>query len=169
MASLTSLRWQTAHSLYSMRRYGKIQVSEATNNFGFQVHARVCPENPSIVFSLTGHGAEQSAQFGVRLNFSSGEIWDCANDTGLIGSLEQDILEDTAENPATMLLRWEIEHLGGAMIPRLQIGEEEWLYPSVRFPGDAQFTAEAGHDLDGVDVNAVFSPGYVWCQDRLRK
>jgi hypothetical protein len=39
----------------------------------------------------------------------------------------------------------------------------------VLFPGEAAFAAVTGHNLAGVEMRQVFSPGYVWCQDRLKK
>ena len=64
-------------------------------------------------------------------------------------------------------MRWEVERSGSALIPRLHVGDEEILYPSQLFPDDAVFVAFSGHDLEEVDPRAIFSPGYLWCQDRL--
>jgi hypothetical protein len=35
------------------------------------------------------------------------------------------------------------------------------------FPGECHFVATTGHNLQGACTSSLFSPGYVWCQDKL--
>ncbi len=149
------------------RDYGKISVTEVTNGFGFHIRACNPLAHPSLFIGLTTLNALQPVTFAVRVNLESGEIWDIGNNTGVLGWLDRDLWPSATEE-YPLVLRWEIEHTGHSLIPRLLIGEEEWLYPSVVFPGDADFTALAGHDMEDLTISDVYSPGYVWSLDRLK-
>lgn len=149
------------------RDYGSIEVTEVTNGFGFQIRACNPLSHPSLFLALTTPGDAPAVTFAVRVDLESGEIWDIGNNTGMLGWLDRDLWPNASED-YPLVLRWEIEHTGHSLIPRLLIGEEEWLYPSVAFPGDAQFTALAGHDMDDAAISEIFSPGYVWSLDRLK-
>ena len=143
-----------------------MRVGRQTNGFGFQISASNPMPHPSLVFALRSDGGEFAVEFGIRINLDTGEISDIANGSGLIGWLDRALWpSDGGEYPLT--LRWEIENTGLSLIPRLIIGDEEWLYPSVLSPGEAWFTATAGHDMEGAEISAVYTPGYVWCEDRL--
>lgn len=154
---------------FSTRCHGKIRVHERTSSFGFQIYAANPLPHPALIFALSQapKAGGKAVQFAVKVDMESGEIWDVANHSGIIGWLDR-ALWPSATEEFPLVLRWEIEHTGGALIPRLMIGEEEWLYPSVLFPGEAAFAAVTGHNLPGVEMRQVFSPGYVWCQDRLK-
>lgn len=168
MKTLTSSHWPDVLQAFRISGHGRIQVSKATLSFGFQIRARDVVPHPSLVFGLAQiHSPGQAARFSIRLDLESGEVWDAANDCGLLGHLS------TANWPSRdqehpLVLRWEIERNGTALIPRLHIGDEEILYPSQHFPDEASFVAFTGHDLEEVDRSAIFAPGYVWCQDRIR-
>jgi len=168
MPSSLAPPWLAPHGLFATRHYGSIQVRQTTEVFGFQIRACNPMAHPSLIFAIAADSAEKNAQFAVRVDLDTGEIWDVANKTGVIGWLEHDLWPNVSEE-YPLILRWEVEHTGSALIPRLQIGEEEWLYPSVLFPGEAKFSATAGHSQANVEISDVFSPGYVWCQDRLPK
>jgi hypothetical protein len=167
MISSPTPTWLAPHSHFSMREHGRIRVSDGTDWFGFQIRASNLIVHPSLIFALAAEGAGKTAHFAVRIDLDTGEISDVANNSGVIGWLEQDLWPSSDEE-YPLLFRWEVEHRGGALIPRLQIGDEEWLYPSVLFPGEAHFTATAGHNLDEAEMSSVFSSGYVWCQDRIK-
>ena len=123
---------------FDLASFGQLNVPAQPLRFGFQVD--IIPaqfESPHLLFGLvsrtrTPEGKTRSVGFAVRVDLTNGEIWDMANDSGLIGWLESrgDLGRFTDEEP--MLLSWEVEHLGSALIPRLQIGGEEWLYPAVQ-------------------------------------
>jgi hypothetical protein len=146
-----------------------VKVRQCTTSFGFQIYAAKPIPHPSLIFAVSQGRVpgRKAVQFAVKVDLESGEIWDVANDTGVIGWLDRDLWPSATEE-FPLVLRWEIEHTGSALIPRLTIGEEEWLYPSVLFPGESTFAAVTGHNLAGSEMTDVFSPGYVWCQDRLR-
>lgn len=150
--------------------HGRVRVRGNTRSFGFQIHACIPFSRPSLVFALCQdpRTAMNPVQFAVRVDLESGEIWDIANRSGIIGWLEREP-ESTGDEHYPLVLRWEIERAGDALIPRLQIGDEEWLYPSVLFPGDAAFAALSGHNLEDISRRDLFSPGYVWCQDAILK
>ncbi|HSI62895.1 MAG TPA: hypothetical protein VLE43_07240 [Candidatus Saccharimonadia bacterium] len=154
----------------SAQCHGRIRVRYCTKSFGFEIRACNPVSHPSLVFALVedSRGRQNPVQFAVRVDLESGEIWDIANNTGVIGWLERD-LWPSSEEEYPLVLRWEIERAGDALIPRLQIGDEEWLYPSVLFSGDAPFAALSGHNIEGLAHRDVFSPGYVWSQDRIAR
>jgi hypothetical protein len=154
------------HGALMAQHYGSIEVTGVTNGFGFQIRACNPLSHPSLYLALTSLDAPQAVTFAVRVDLESGEIWDIGNNTGMLGWLDRELWPSYEDYP--LMLRWEIEHTGLSLIPRLIIGEEEWLYPSVAFPGDAQFTALAGHDMADAAINEVFAPGYVWSLDRLK-
>ena len=168
MKTIASSRWPDVLQAFRVRSHGRIHVRKATQSFGFQIRARDTMPHPALIFGLAQvHCPGQLARFVTRIDLESGEVWDAAHDGGLLGHV------NAANWPARdeehpLPLRWEIERSGSALIPRLHIGDEEILYPSQLFPDEAPFVAFTGHDLVEVDTRAIFSPGYVWCQDRIR-
>jgi hypothetical protein len=169
MKSPTISHWPISKSDFSTHCHGKIRVRECSTSFGFQIYAANPVPHPRLIFALSQapEAGRKAVQFAVKVDLETGEIWDVANKTGVIGWLDRELWPSVTEE-YPLVLRWEIEHTGSALIPRLVIGEEEWLYPSVLFPGEAIFAAVTGHDLPEVAMRSVFSPGYVWCQDRLK-
>lgn len=169
MKSTVASSWPSKLADFSTRCHGRIRVRDCTSSFGFQIHAANPLPHPVLVFALSQAPeiGRAAVQFAVKVDLESGEIWDVANNTGVIGWLDRELWPSLTED-YPLVLRWEIEHTGGALIPRLVIGDEEWLYPSILFPGEAMFAAVAGHDLAETDMKDVFSPSYVWCQDRLK-
>jgi hypothetical protein len=167
MKTITSSHWPDVLQAFRVHSHGRIQVLKATQSFGFQIRARDTVPHPALIFGLAQvYSPGQLARFTVRFDLESGEVWDAANDGGLLGHIA------TANWPSPdeehpLVLRWEIERKGSALIPRLHIGDEEILYPSQLFPDEAPFVAFTGHDLDEIDHRAIFAPGYVWCQDRI--
>ena len=151
---------------FVIRNYGRIEAQKQTTGFGFQINAYNPRPYPGLLFALRATNRENSVQFGVSVNLESGEIWDIGNDTGMIGMLEKDSWP-WASPDAPLILRWEIEHAGYALIPRLKVGDEEWLYPSIRFPGTSSYLALAGHNLKDVELGDVFTRGHVWCRDQI--
>ena len=160
--------WLAKQGDFTSRSHGRIRVRECTFSFGFQIHARQDIRRPSLMFALSqiAERTHRTVEFGVRVDLDSGEIHDIANKTGIIGQLEHDLWPSEDEE-FPLILRWEVEHTGSALIPRLHIGSEEWLYPSVLFPGESSFEAMTGYNMSKAEGGSLFSPGYVWCQDRL--
>lgn len=167
MATIHDISCLQNHGALMSRDYGSISVTDVTSGFGFQIRACNPLAHPSLYLALTTLDTAQPVTFAVRVDLESGEIWDIGNNTGVLGWLDHDLWPNASED-YPLMLRWEIEHTGNSLIPRLMIGEEEWLYPSIAFPGDANFTALAGHDLQESGINEVFAPGYVWSLDRLK-
>ena len=170
MKAPAALARTPADSDFRTRCHGKVRVRSCTTSFGFQIYAANPVPHPTLVFALSQGPSEsgsKAVQFAVKVDLESGEIWDVANHTGVIGWLDRELWPSVTEE-YPLVFRWEIEHTGCALIPRLMIGEEEWLYPSVLYPGESTFAAVTGHNLGEIEMRDVFSPGYVWCQDRLK-
>ena len=131
---------EIAFASFDLAGFGQICVPTHPMRFGFQVDiVPTTVPGRNVLFGLVGRlrdeaGHGRSVGFAVRIDLESGEVWDMINDTGLIGWLPTDdrhnLARFTDEEP--MLLSWEVEHLGAALIPRLQIAGEEWLYPAVQ-------------------------------------
>lgn len=167
MSSSIAASWSALHEHHTIRDHGNIHVHGLTSHFGFQIHA--LPEGgiSSLMFGLL-HENSAKGGFAIRLDLASGEIWDIANDSGILGWFGQGLpIRQKSLEP--LLLRWEIEHRGGALIPHLQIGDEEWLYPSVHFPAHASYRAITGWNRQTPADTERFTPGCVWCQDRLAR
>lgn len=158
----------TSHTLptTTSQPFGSIKVHANTLSFGFQIQLNLQPSTPNQVveFALTSQTAPTPGQFSIQLDLQSGVLTDNINQTGVIGKLHQNLL-NLSQRHAPLLLRWTVDHHGGALIPRLEIGEEEWLYPAVRFAPNCQYLATASSSHH----NNQFSQAYVWCQDRLKK
>lgn len=165
MMTHTSPSWITTLAtrlLSNPQSFGEVKVTQRTRSFGFQIQASFHQKLPTLTFSLTSENAPSPGQFAIQVNFATGEIIDIANETGVIGCLQQDLTEATSRSER-LTLRWSIEHHGGALIPRLEIGEEEWLYPAVRFSPSCEYVATAS-----VSDDARLSHAYVWCQDQIK-
>jgi len=144
-----------------------VQVGSRTRHFGFDVRVKDLQLQASLVFGLAqAHAAEGDARFAVRIDLATGEIWDCAHHTGLIGILD-DSTYPGREELRSLSLRWEVERAGDALIPRLHLGDEEFLYPAVRFAEEASFVAFTGHDALELEAGDLFNASRVWCMDRL--
>ncbi len=167
MNLLASSRWPDVLQSFRIRGHGRISVNDRTQRFGFQIRARDTVPHPSLIFGLAQiDGQGQSARFAVRVDLESGEVWDAGHNGGLLGSMDSSRWP-SADDAHPLLLRWEIDRAREALIPRLFIGDEEFLYPAMHFRGESPFIAFTGHDLSGVAQSAVFSPGYFWSLGRL--
>jgi hypothetical protein len=123
---------------FELVSFGQINVPTHPLSFGFQVD--VVPsqiQTSQILFGLVSRIRDESGKirshgFAVRIDLETGEIWDMINGSGLVAWLDSPstLYRFTDEEP--MLLSWKVEHLGNALIPRLQIAGEEWLYPAVQ-------------------------------------
>ena len=167
MKTLSIPVWPAVLEAYRIRSHGRVQVRKQTQRFGFQIRCGDCVPHPSLLFGLSQvDGTGHVARFVVRLDMDSGEIWDAAHGTGILGHIANAGWPNQEEEfPLT--LRWSVGHEGAALIPRLHVGDEEFLYPSQLCPAEAPFIAFTGHDLTDVSHTVIFSKGYVWCQDRI--
>ncbi len=141
--SVTSLDLES----FDLLSFGSQSIPSAPVRFGFQVDIQLHSSISEIMFGLVYPAdfcrAEQPIGFGVRIDLERGEIWDVVNDSGLVGWLEQP-LGSAEGSQGTALLSLEIERTGSALLPKLQIGGEEWLYPAMRSIDALELTAVAG-------------------------
>jgi len=171
MKTIPAPSWPDLHGAFRFLSHGRVHINRRTMCFGFQIHVSSAHGQPSLLFALMQEKRGDNrlpVKFGIRLDLANGEINDIANQTGIIGQLDPDVCQ-YRDGEYPILLRWEVEHTGQVLIPRLHVGTEEWLYPSLLFPGDGPFMAITGHDAeDRRHEDDIFSTGYVWCQDRLK-
>lgn len=154
---------------YDWVSYGTLDLPAKPVRFGFQLDfvppAFQCPQ---IVFGLVERDHATGAihtGFAVRFDLDTCEIWDLINETGMVGWIENPLGRHAFSEDDPMLLSWEVERLGAALIPKLQIGGEEWLYPSVRCPGQSHLTAIAGCSTgEGIPQDLFLHPA-VWREE----
>jgi hypothetical protein len=115
---------------------------------------------------LRADGTESDARFAIRLDLSTGRVWDAAHDTGLLGELNPSAFP-SREEMSSLCVRWQIHRTGDALIPQLSVGDEEFLYPAVRMVDEAPFVAFTGHDALELQGGDVFSAPRVWWLDSL--
>lgn len=145
--------------------FGSIAVTTQPMRFGFQLDVIPAVPHPDLVFGLVERQAETGALgtgFAIRIDLDRGEIWDIANNSGLVGWIDHPLglPHYSAEEP--MLLSWEVERIGLVLIPKLQVGGEEWLYPSIRCAGSLELTALAGCSMDHAPAHQVFLHPALW-------
>ena len=150
--------------------YGQVAAPSVPSRFGFQLDMKHVPGVHEIVFGLVqpsnGRESEQREGFAVRVNLELGEIWDLVNGSGLIGWLEEPAGWAEGERQDSLLLSLEIERVGSALLPKLQIGGEEWLYPAIRCADELEFIAIAGCEQRSgqMPVDCFINPT-VWSED----
>lgn len=117
---------------FSLVSFGELTVPDHPLRFGFQVD--LVPqqtEATAVVVGLLDASPGSQRGFAVKVDLQTGEVWDLLNDSGLIGWVERPMEGFSDEEP--MLISWEIEHYGSALIPKLQIGSDTFLYPALRY------------------------------------
>ncbi len=150
---------------FDIASFGEIEIPDHPIRFGFQVDIVPSALNSQIIFGLVAEvNGEAGLQrgFAVRLDLQHGEIWDVVNDSGLVGWLEHPygLAAYTDEEP--LLLSIEIEVAGKAMIPRIEIGGEEWLYPSLPCLPNIKLHAIAGCEAEGDNPHRMFMHPALW-------
>ena len=132
---------------FDLLSFGSQAIPSTPVRFGFQIDLQTHAGMSEIVFGLVNPAkpsrVQQPVGFGVRIHLDRGEIWDVVNDSGLVGWLEEP-LGCTEGSDGKVLLSLEIERTGNALLPKLQIGGEEWLYPALRSIDALELTAVAG-------------------------
>lgn len=164
---------EMAFASFDLVSFGTIEVPPHPLRFGFQVDVIPGEAPLQILFALVSKqrqkdGKSRSVGFAVQFDLKTGEVWDLLNDTGLLGiipDVEQFLGSFSDEEP--LLLSWEIEHLGSALIPKLQIGGEEWLYPAIGFKGDMAMETIAGGAGDRGSTTAAFLHPAMWRETLL--
>ena len=134
---------------FSVESLGHLVVPDHPIRFGFQID--VVPENcPSqVVFGLVARdpangGPASSYGFAVRIDLENREIWDVLNGAGLVGWVEHPLGLSAYTDEEPLLLGWEIELHGHNLIPKLQVGEQQWLYPTIHCPQATTMEAIVG-------------------------
>lgn len=124
---------------FHTQSYGSLLLPDHPIRFGFQVD--IVPENcpNSIVFGIVSREPANGTHakttgFAVRVDLEMREVWDALNKSGLVGWVEhpQGLAGFTDEEP--LLLGWEIEYHGHALIPKLVVADQQWLYPAIQCP-----------------------------------
>lgn len=151
--------------------FGTLSVPAEPVRFGFQLDMVPPFDQPEVSFGVIQKDIDTNTfkmGFAVRIDFERGEIWDLANNMGLIGWLEHPygLQGYSAEEP--MLLSWEIERIGSALIPKLQVGGEEWLYPSIRSPEALELSAVAGCTAGLIKPEDCFIHPALWLEEKHR-
>jgi hypothetical protein len=132
---------------FDVLNYGSVAAPAKPSRFGFQIDVSPSAELGQIVFGLMQEPQRVGVPrigFGVRVDLERGEIWDVVNGSGLIGWVEAPLGSTADGKPESILFSLEIERIGSALLPKLQVGGEEWLYPAVRSLETFEFTAIAG-------------------------
>lgn len=150
--------------------FGTVSVPARPSRFGFQVDVTPTPGMNEVVFGLVqspagSRSGKPRLGFAVRVDLERGEIWDLVNGSGLIGWVETPL--GCAGSDRTFLLSLEIERIGSALLPKLQVGGEEWLYPAVRSTDALDFVAIAGcagSTRDSAAHHSHLVKPSVWCE-----
>jgi hypothetical protein len=151
---------------FDVLNFGAISVPAKPSRFGFQLDVSPSSELRQVAFGLVqkdeSYAAGKRVGFGVRIDLERGEIWDIVNGSGLIGWVESPLGSNGEGKPESFLLSLEIERLGSALLPKLQVGGEEWLYPAVRSLDELELIAVAGCDGDAVSETTLTKPTIWW-------
>lgn len=154
---------------FDVLNFGTLTVPAKPSRFGFQLDVTPTPSLTHVVFGLVQPSSTPRGKarvgFAVRIDLERGEIWDLINDSGLIGWVETPLGCD-GESP-TFLLSLEIERIGSALLPKLQVGGEEWLYPAVRSLESLDFIAISGcggASHPQPEAYAHLTKPTVWCE-----
>src|SRR5688572_19899837 len=107
MKSHAASTWPALQRDFATHCHGKIRVRECSTHFGFQIYASNPIPHPTLVFALS-QGPEpkrKAVQFAVKVDLESGEIWDVANRTGVIGWLDRELWPSATEE-YPLMMRW---------------------------------------------------------------
>ncbi|MES2594047.1 MAG: hypothetical protein V4662_01855 [Verrucomicrobiota bacterium] len=151
-----------------MISFGTIEVPPHPLRFGFQIDIvpEECPKQ--VMFGLVSRHRSAddkicSVGFAIQFDLQTGEVWDLLNDSGLLGILpDREAFLEQFSDEEPMLLSWEVEHLGSALIPKLHIGGEEWLYPAIGFRDGMRMETLAGGAGDHGSTLTSFMHPAVW-------
>ncbi len=153
---------------FELLNFGSLEVPAEPVRFGFQIDLTPSVLLSQVVFGLVQKGRKPGKQervgFAVRLDLDRGEIWDMVNNSGLIGWIEEPQSYISAASQEPILLSIEVERIGSALLPKLQVGGEEWLYPAVRCMEPLEFIAVAGCGSPHSEGLDMFGNPAVWTE-----
>ena len=159
---------------FDVMSFGTVAAPAKPSKFGFQIDVKASTGMGQIIFGLMqepNRSSEPRLGFGIRVDLERGEIWDIVNGSGLIGWVEDPVGNQAGGKNEPILFSLEIERIGSALLPKLQIGGEEWLYPAVRSLENLEFTAMAGcsdASHKPMDGEGAFSNASLWCESSDR-
>ncbi|MFO1483122.1 MAG: hypothetical protein U1F71_07115 [Verrucomicrobiaceae bacterium] len=165
---LSATATDPAFAGFHVHSFGSLVLPDHPIRFGFQVDIvpSDCPS--SILFGLVSRdpvngGCPKTSGFAVRVDLEMREIWDALNGSGLVGWVEHPlgIAGFTDEEP--LLLGWEIEFHGTALIPKLVVADQQWLYPAIQCPNPVAMESVIGWQGDPIiDPRDIFLHPALW-------
>jgi hypothetical protein len=136
---LATVATDPAFSDFQVLSYGSLVLPNHPIRFGFQVD--IVPENcpKNILFGLISRdpvngGSAKTSGFAVKVDLEMREVWDVLNGSGLVGWVEHPLGLAGFTDEEPLLLGWEIEFHGHALIPKLVVADQQWLYPAIQCP-----------------------------------
>ena len=152
--------------VFDLINLGEVSLPEGACRLGYQVDLVPSKSPSTLIFGIVQFDdVSQSIKggFAVRIDLERGEIWDALNETGLVGWLNFEpsgLSQFTEEEP--LLLSFEIESTGSAMIPKLRVGDDEWLYPALPSNAIQSMNAVAGTPEGSEHAQSVFLHPALW-------
>ncbi|WP_395716623.1 hypothetical protein [Prosthecobacter sp.] len=169
MESLAAtVAFDPAFSDFQVQSFGSLVLPDHPIRFGFQVDIvpESCPK--SILFGLINRdpvngGTPKTTGFAVRVELEMREVWDVLNGSGLVGWVEHPLGLAGFTDEEPLLLGWEIEFHGQALIPKLVVADQQWLYPAIQCPYPMVMESLVGWQGEGSsDPRDVFLHPALW-------
>lgn len=153
---------------YRLESLGHLIVPEFPARFSFQVDIvpSECPER--LVFGLVTRGPANAANtqttgFVARIDLEALEVWDHLQGQGVLGPLEPVGGLEAFSDEEPLLLSWEVELHGQALLPRLMIGGQQFLYPAIHCPNSTLLEGIVGCDGPwSSDLHSLFLHPALW-------
>lgn len=165
---LATVTTDPAFSDFHVLSYGSLVLPNHPIRFGFQVD--LVPDNcpKQILFGLVSRdpvngGSPRTTGFAVKVDLEMREVWDVLNGSGLVGWVEHPLGLAGFTDEEPLLLGWEIEFHGHALIPKLIVGSQQWLYPAVQCPNSIVMESLVGWAGEWeADAREVFLHPALW-------
>lgn len=165
---LASAANDPAFSDFQVMSFGSLILPDHPIRFGFQVDLvpSNCPSN--ILFGLISRdpvngGRAKTMGFAVRVDLEMREVWDALNESGLVGWVEHPLGLAGFTDEEPLLLGWEIEFHGKALIPKLVVGDQQWLYPAIQCPSPMVMESLVGWSGEwDADPRGIFLHPALW-------
>lgn len=164
---LASAATDPAFSDFQVMSYGSLLLPGHPIRFGFQVDIvpDACPS--TILFGLISRdpvngGAAKTSGFAVKVDLVTREVWDQLNGSALVGWVEHPLGLAGFTDEEPLLLGWEIEFHGQAMIPKLVVGDRQWLYPAIQCTEPQVMESIVGWQGECDDPRTLFMHPALW-------
>lgn len=153
---------------FQVTSYGSLVLPDHPIRFGFQVDIvpSSCPS--SILFGLAScdpvnGGKSKTFGFAVRIDLERREVWDALNGSGLVGWVEHPLGLAGFTDEEPLLLGWEVEYHGQALIPKLVVADQQWLYPAIQCQRPAVMESIVGWEgAQECDPRSIFLHPALW-------